>query len=672
LLLSRKCSVIILWLKNIKCNGNAKMPIITLPDGSHKKFNHNITVAELVSAIDASLAKGTLAGKVNGKLVDTTYKITENISFEAITANSDDALEIIRHSTAHVLAQAVKALFPTAQVSIGPVIENGFYYDFSFHRPFTPEDLFHIEKKMKEIIKSDLKFEKKVINREEALRLFNKMGEFYKVQIINAIPTNELLTIYKQGNFFDLCRGPHIPRTSFLKAFKLTSVAGAYWCGDSKNEMLQRIYGTAWSDKKALDSYLKRKEEAERRDHRLLAKKMELFHFQPEASGSVFWHPRGWQLIQTILKYLRDFQTKTGYQEISTPVILDIDLWKKSGHKEKFAEEMFVFNTEDKREYAIKPMSCPCHIQIFKHRITSYRDLPLRLAEFGCCHRNEPSGSLHGLMRLREFEQDDGHIFCSKEQIHSEVLAFIEQLHQVYRDFGFHDIIHKLSTRPERRVGSDEVWDCAEKALADALNSTTIPWEELPGEGAFYGPKIEFSLKDCLGRIWQCGTIQVDFSMPNRLGAEYVSNDGSKQNPVMLHRAILGSVERFVGILLEEYAGYLPLWLAPIQVVVIGISERHHSYVTEITEALKFEKIRVVSDLRNEKIGFKIREHTISRIPYVIVLGDQELEQQQVTLRSTSEKKSLSMHIDVLIEFLSKEIIKKKKQEILLKDPIVN
>ncbi|WP_423063708.1 threonine--tRNA ligase [Candidiatus Paracoxiella cheracis] len=631
------------------------MPNITLTDGSQKSFPKPITVREVAESIGAGLAKAALAGEVDGCLVDTFYEIDHDAKVRIITDKDPEGLEIIRHSAAHLLAHAVKELFPKVQVTIGPVIEDGFYYDFAVENPFTPEDLEKIEAKMKALAKADFQVSRRNIDRNEAIKLFEKMGEDYKVQIIKDIPGDEQLSVYQQGDFIDLCRGPHVPRTSLIKAFKLTKLAGAYWRGDSNNEMLQRVYGTAWADKKSLETYLKRLEEAEKRDHRLLAKKMDLFHFQPEAPGSVFWHPNGWAIVQAIRTYIRDFIRKHGYEEVHTPQLIDIELWKKSGHLAKFDQDIFTLSSEN-RGYAIKPMNCPGHVQIFKQGLKSYRDLPIRYAEFGSCHRNEPSGTLHGLMRVRAFVQDDAHIFCTEDQISGEILPFIDQIHEVYADFGFTDIIHKLSTRPEKRVGSDELWDKGEKALADALNAKGVEWEILPGEGAFYGPKIEFSLRDCLGRVWQCGTIQVDFSIADRLGAHYIAEDGSKKPPVMLHRAMLGSIERFLGIVLEEYAGSLPLWLAPVQVVVMNITDRQADYVKQIKENLQNLGLRVKSDLRNEKIGFKIREHTIARIPYQVVIGDREVANKTLAVRALESSETDTMSLDEFARHLQAEI----------------
>ena len=606
---------------------------VTLPDGSQRHFDAPVTVHEVAASIGAGLARAALGARVDGKLVDTSYTIAHDASLAIVTEKSDDALEIIRHSTAHLLAQAVKALFPSAQVTIGPVIEDGFYYDFAFERPFTPEDLAAIEKKMEELAAADIPVERSVMPRDEAVAFFRGMGEEYKAEIIASIPQGEDLSLYRQGDFIDLCRGPHVPSTGKLKAFKLTKLAGAYWRGDSRNEMLQRIYGTSWVDPKALKAYLHRIEEAERRDHRRIGKKLRLFHTQEEAPGMVFWHPRGWAVYQAIEQYMRAKLQRRGYQEIRTPQVVDFSLWQRSGHADKFAENMFALKSEE-RDFAVKPMNCPCHVQIFNQGLKSYRDLPLRLAEFGSCHRNEPSGSLHGLMRVRGFTQDDAHIFWTEAQIQAEVAQFIDLLHEVYADFGFSDVIYRLSTRPANRVGSDEIWDKAEQALADALNAQGLAWELLPGEGAFYGPKIEFSLRDCIGRVWQCGTIQVDFSMPGRLDAQYVAEDGSRQTPVMLHRAVLGSFERFIGILIEHHEGAFPAWLAPVQAVVMNITDAQREYALKVEESLKNNGFRVISDLRNEKIGFKIREHTLDKLPFLLVVGDREAETETVAVRT--------------------------------------
>jgi threonyl-tRNA synthetase len=609
------------------------MPIITLPDSSQKKFDHSVTVAEVAQSIGAGLAKAALAGLVNDRLVDTSFVIDTDAKLSIVTEKNPQGLEVIRHSTAHLLAHAVKELFPEAQVTIGPVIEDGFYYDFAFAKGFTPEDLIQIEAKMHELAKQNIPVTRSVMQREEAIKFFRAMGEEYKAKIIEEIPQNEELSLYKQGNFIDLCRGPHVPNAGMLKAFKLTKVSGAYWRGDSKNEMLQRIYGTAWPDKKSLDDYLHRLEEAEKRDHRKIAKKMDLFHQQEEAPGMIFWHAKGWTIYQTMLQYMREKLRGWDYHEVNTPQILNRQFWEKSGHWEKFQEEMFITESE-KNHFAVKPMSCPGHVQIFKQALHSYRDLPYRFAEFGSCHRNEPSGSLHGLMRVRHFTQDDGHIFCTEEQIASEIEQFIQQLKGVYADFGFDQILIKLSTRPPKRVGSEAIWDKAEASLEKVLNAAGVEWKLQPGDGAFYGPKIEFILKDCLGRFWTCGTIQLDFSMPERLGAHYIAEDSSKRTPVMLHRAILGTFERFMGILLEHYAGDLPLWLSPVQVMVMNITDQQADYAKEMAETLKNLHVRARSDLRNEKIGFKIREHSMHRVPYLLVIGDREVAQKQVAVRT--------------------------------------
>ena len=634
------------------------MPTITLPDGSQRSFDNPVSIHDVAADIGPGLAKAALAGKINDKLLDTSFVISNDAELSIITERDEEGLEIIRHSTAHLLAQAVKELYPDAQVTIGPIIENGFYYDFAYEPGFGPDDLVAIEKKMTELTKQNSEVTRSVMVREEAIDFFKDMGEDYKAKIIEDIPKGEELSLYKQGDFIDLCRGPHVPSTGKLKAFKLMKLAGAYWRGDSKNEMLQRIYGTAWTDKKALKAYLHRLEEAEKRDHRKLAKKLDLFHLQEEAPGMVFWHDKGWSVYQHVVEYIRDVLIENDYQEVHTPQVVDRSLWEKSGHWDKFQDMMFTTHSEN-RDYAVKPMNCPCHIQIFNQGLKSYRDLPLRMAEFGSCHRNEPSGTLHGLMRLRSFVQDDAHIFCTEDMIQGEVSKFIDLLFKVYADFGFKDIIIKLSTRPEERVGSDEDWDRAEHALERALNSKELDWDLQPGEGAFYGPKIEFSLKDCIGRVWQCGTIQVDFSMPGRLGADYVAEDGSKQVPVMLHRAILGSLERFIGILIEEFAGSFPLWLAPVQAVVMNITDKQAEYGKLIEENLKKQGIRVISDLRNEKIGFKIREHTIQRVPYILVIGDREMETNSVAVRTRDGEDLGSMPIEALSERLTGEIARR-------------
>ena len=631
------------------------MPLITLPDGSQRRFEYPVTLHEVASDIGPGLVKAALAGRVNGKLVDVSYLIEEDASLAIITAKDEEGLELIRHSTAHLMAHAVKSLFPDAQVTIGPTIENGFYYDFDYARSFTLEDLQKIEAKMVELASEDIAVERSVMSRDEAVVFFRDMGEEYKAEIIEEIPRDQEISLYRQGEFIDLCRGPHVPSTGKLKAFKLMKVAGAYWRGDSSNKMLQRIYGTAWPDKKSLNAYLHRLEEAEKRDHRRIAKRMELFHVQEEAPGMVFWHDNGWTIYREIEQYVRTILNRNGYQEVKTPSLADRVLWEKSGHWEKFADDMFTTQSEN-REYAIKPMNCPCHVQIYNHGLKSYRDLPLRMAEFGSCHRNEPSGTLHGLMRVRGFTQDDAHIFCTEDQIQEEVSKFIDLLYRVYSDFGFDKVIVKLSTRPENRVGSDEIWGKAEHALERALNEKGLAWDLQPGEGAFYGPKIEFSLMDCLDRVWQCGTIQVDFNMPGRLGAHYIAEDGSKQVPVMLHRAILGSMERFIGILIEHYAGRFPLWLAPVQAVVLNITDHQAEYVKKVSQMLIDQGVRVKTDLRNEKIGFKIREHTLQRVPYMLVVGDRELETGTVTVRTRSGDDLGSMTLEDVGQRLSLEI----------------
>ncbi len=631
------------------------MPVITLPDGSQRSYPNPVTIHDVAADIGPGLANAALAGKIGGELLDTSFLIETDTELSIITDRSDEGLEVIRHSTAHLLAQAVKQLFPDAQVTIGPVIDNGFYYDFSYQRPFTPEDLEAIEAKMAELSAADSPVERRVLSRDDAVAYFQGLGEAYKAEIIESIPSNEPLSLYRQGDFEDLCRGPHVPSTGKLKYFKLMKVAGAYWRGDSNNEMLQRIYGTAWSSKKELKAYLHRLEEAEKRDHRKLAKKFDLFHIQEEAPGMVFWHPKGWSIYTQIESYMREVQRHNGYREIKTPQVVDRTLWERSGHWDKFRDNMFTVESES-RDYAVKPMNCPCHIQVFNQGLKSYRELPLRLAEFGSCHRNEASGTLQGLMRVRGFVQDDAHIFCAEAQIQSEVSTFTDLLFEVYRDFGFEDVIIRLSTRPEQRVGSDEVWDKAEKALADALVAKGLDYELLPGEGAFYGPKIEFSLKDCLERVWQCGTIQVDFSMPGRLDAQYVAEDGSRQVPVMLHRAILGSFERFIGILIEHYEGAFPAWLAPCQAVVMNITDAQADYVSNVAEALKNKGFRVENDLRNEKIGFKIREHTIQKVPYLLVIGDREVETQTVAVRTRSGEDLGIMQVSAFAELLAQDV----------------
>jgi threonyl-tRNA synthetase len=636
------------------------MPRITLPDASHRDFDHPVTVGEVAAAIGAGLAKAALAGRVDGILVDTSFLIERDATLAIVTGRDADGLEVIRHSCAHLLAQAVKALFPEAQVTIGPVIEDGFYYDFAYHRPFTPEDLDAISARMLELAQADLSITRAEMPRDAAVDYFRGIGEEYKAEIIAAIPEDQTISLYSQGDFTDLCRGPHVPSTGKIPAFKLTKVAGAYWRGDSANAMLQRIYGTAWQSKKDLDAYLHRIEEAEKRDHRKLGRRLDLFHVQEEAPGMVFWHPRGWTLYTQIEGYMRQMQRAAGYQEIRTPQLVDFSLWQRSGHADKFGADMFSLQI-DERAFAIKPMNCPCHVQVYNQGLRSYRDLPLRLAEFGSCHRNEPSGSLHGIMRVRGFTQDDAHIFCTESQIQSEVARFIDFLHRIYADFGFNEVIYRLSTRPAQRVGSDEVWDRAEQALADALNHQGLDWELLPGEGAFYGPKIEFSLKDCIGRVWQLGTIQVDFSMPERLGAQYVAQDDSRQVPVMLHRAVLGSFERFIGILIEQYEGAFPPWLAPEQAVVLNITDNQAGYVREVTEALQNKGFRVTNDLRNEKIGFKIREHTLLKTPYLLIVGDREAQARSVAVRTREGADLGTMTLERFVELLDERVSQRSR-----------
>jgi threonyl-tRNA synthetase len=630
------------------------MPNIRLPDGSIRKFDQPVSVAELAQSIGAGLARAALAAKVDGRLVDTSHRIEADAEVAIITDKDALGVEILRHSTAHLLAHAVKGLFPDAQVTIGPIIEDGFYYDFSYKRPFTPEDLAAIEQRMAEIVKRDLKVERTLMPRDEAVGFFRHMGEHYKAQIIASIPDGEPISLYRQGDFVDLCRGPHVPSTGKLKVFKLMKVAGAYWRGDSKNEMLQRIYGTAWSRKEDQDAYLHRLEEAEKRDHRKLGRQLDLFHLQDEAPGMVFWHPKGWVIWQTIEQYMRRVQRENGYFELKTPQVIDVSLWKRSGHWDNFRENMF-FTESESRDYAVKPMNCPGHVQVFNQGIKSYRDLPLRLAEFGSCHRNEPSGALHGLMRVRGFVQDDAHIFCAEGQIEPEVTGFIDLLQRVYADFGFDEILVRLSTRPPKRVGADEVWDRAEVALKTALDARRLAWELNPGEGAFYGPKIEFSLKDSLGRVWQCGTLQLDFSMPGRLGAEYVADDNTRRTPVMLHRAILGSFERFIGILIEHYAGAMPIWLAPVQAVVMNISEHQADYAQRVTETLLKAGLRAETDLRNEKISYKIREHSLQKLPYQVVVGDKEMAAQEVAVRTRKGEDLGQMALESFISRIQAE-----------------
>lgn len=635
------------------------MPVITLPDGSIREFDHAVTVMDVAQSIGSGLAKATLAGRVNNVLVDASTLIDKDASLQIITAKDEEGVDVIRHSTAHLLAQAVKQLFPEAQVTIGPVIENGFYYDFSYQRPFTPDDLKAIEIKMQQLVAEDILISRSVLSRDAAVSFFKDLGENYKAELIESISAEQELSLYQQGGFTDLCRGPHVPSTGKLSTFKLMKIAGAYWRGNSENEMLQRIYGTAWGDKKELQAYLHRLEEAEKRDHRKLAKTLDLFHTQEEAPGMVFWHEKGWIIYQQIEQFIREKLRVNGYGEVKTPQLVDRTLWEKSGHWDKFGAMIFTTHSEH-RDYAIKPMNCPCHVQIYNQGIKSYRDLPIRIAEFGSCHRNEPSGTLHGLMRVRNFVQDDAHIFCTENQIQDEVSVFIDMLFSVYKDFGFEEVIMKLSTRPENRVGDDSVWDKAESALELALNNKGLKWDLQPGEGAFYGPKIEFSLKDCIGRVWQCGTIQVDFSMPGRLGATYIAEDGSKQVPVMLHRAILGSLERFLGILIEEYAGTFPVWLAPVQVMVINIADRHADYASKIMRDLEQQGIRVKIDLRNEKIGFKIREHSMQRVPYLVIIGDKELEEKNITVRTQKGEDLGGLSVNDFAGLVKQEIIDRK------------
>ncbi|MFQ6332943.1 threonine--tRNA ligase [Methylophilus sp. 3sh_L] len=636
------------------------MPNIRLPDGSVRQFEHAVTVAEVAANIGTGLAKAALAGKVTypgqeAKLVDTSHQITQDVELAIITDKNEEGLEIIRHSTAHLLAYAVKELFPDAQVTIGPVIDNGFYYDFSYKRPFTPDDLVAIEKKMAELAKKDEKVERKVLPRDEAVAYFKSINEHYKAEIIASIPSNEDVSLYSEGTFTDLCRGPHVPNTGKLKAFKLMKLAGAYWRGDSNNEMLQRVYGTAWRNKEELEAYLHMLEEAEKRDHRKLGKQLDFYHMQDDAPGMVFWHPRGWVIWQEVEQYMRAKFREYDYQEVRTPTVLDKTLWEKSGHWQNYRDNMFVTQSEN-RDYAVKPMNCPGHIQIFNSSLHSYRDLPLRLAEFGSCHRNEPSGSLHGLMRVRGFTQDDAHIFCMESQVEAEVADFIKMLYEVYKDFGFDDVIVKLSTRPEKRVGTEEAWDMAETALANAIKANGLEFEYQPGEGAFYGPKIEFTLKDSLGRMWQCGTIQLDPNLPERLGAEYVAEDNTRQRPIMLHRAIVGSMERFLGILIENFAGAMPVWLSPVQVMVLNISDNQADYVRQVVENLKKNGIRCDFDLRNEKITYKIREHSLQKMPYLIVVGDKEMQNGHVAVRTRKGEDLGAMSVDAFVARVQQDI----------------
>ncbi len=631
------------------------MPVITLPDGSQRSFVQPVTVADVALSIGTGLARAALAGKVDGKLVDTSHLMEQDADLAIITDKNAEGVEIIRHSTAHLLAHAVKELFPDAQVTIGPVIENGFFYDFSYKRPFTPEDLAAIEKRMGEIAKLDLPVARRVLPRDEAVAYFKHIGENYKAEIIESIPADQDVSLYSEGEFTDLCRGPHVPSTGKLKAFKLMKLAGAYWRGDSKNEMLQRIYGTAWAKKEELDAYLHQIEEAEKRDHRKLGKQLELFHMQDSSPGMVFWHPKGWTLWQEVEQYMRRKFREHDYKEVRTPTIMDRTLWEKSGHWENYHDNMFTTCSES-RDYAVKPMNCPGHVQIFNHGLHSYRDLPLRLAEFGSCHRNETSGSLHGLMRVRGFTQDDAHIFCTEGQVQPEVSNFIVMLNEVYRDFGFDEVLVKLSTRPDKRVGSDETWDKAEAGLAAALQQNGLAYDIQPGEGAFYGPKVEFTLKDSLGRLWQCGTIQLDFNLPVRLDAEFVDEDNSRKPPVMLHRAILGSMERFIGILIEHHAGAFPLWLAPIQAVVMNISQAQEEYAAQVVQVLREAGLRTQLDLRNEKITYKIREHSLQKLPYQLIVGDKEVAEKLVAVRTRSGEDIGQMTLEALLQRFKSEI----------------
>ena len=638
------------------------MPIITLPDGSEKNYESSVTIEKIATDIGPGLAKAALAGRVNGNLLDTCIPITNNAEIKIITSKDNEGLEIIRHSFAHLLGHAVKQLYPEAKMAIGPVIEDGFYYDISYKDTFTPVDLEKIEKRIKELINKDYDVDVEVVSPEKATQVFSERGETFKLEIIKNIPKDEIIKLYKHEEYIDMCRGPHVPNTRHLRAFKLMKVSGAYWRGDSNNEMLQRIYGTAWKNSKELKEYINRIEEAEKRDHRKLGKKLSLFHFQEEAPGMIFWHPNGWTIYRVLQDFIRETISKYDYQELKSPQIVCRSLWEKSGHWDKFKEDMFTTTSENK-EYAIKPMNCPCHVQVFNQGLKSYRDLPIRLSEFGSCHRNEPSGALHGLMRVRNFVQDDGHIFCTNEQIQEEVQSFIDLVFEVYKAFGFNSILIKLSTRPEKRVGSDEVWDKSEKALSDALDSKGLDWSLLPGEGAFYGPKIEFSLKDCLNRVWQCGTIQVDFSMPERLNSSYIDVDGKKQPPVMLHRAILGSFERFIGILIENYSGNLPIWLCPLQIVVMGITDRNNDACLDTKSKLINYGFRASVDTRNEKVGFKIREHTMQRIPFLIIIGDKEEENNEISVRTREGKDLGKMTLDKFKLIMDESISKKSLLE---------
>ncbi len=638
------------------------MPVVTLPDGSQRTFDTPVTVLDVAADIGAGLAAATIAGQVNGQLMDASDLLRDNSSLRIITSRDSEGLDIIRHSCAHLVGHAVKQLFPEAKMVIGPVIEDGFYYDIAIDEPFLLSDLEKIENRMLELAKTDYAVVKKVMPRDAVIDQFVHRGEDFKLRLIDEMPNERHMALYFHEEYVDMCRGPHVPNTKFLRHFKLTKISGAYWRGDAKNQQLQRIYGTAWAEKKQLKVYLNGIAEAEKRDHRKIGKKLDLFHTQEEAPGMVFWHPAGWSIYQVIERYMRDKQKVHGYQEIKTPQVVDIDLWQRSGHADKFADGMFTLQA-DERQFAVKPMNCPCHVQVFNQGLKSYRDLPLRLAEFGSCHRNEPSGSLHGIMRVRSFTQDDAHIFCTEDQIQLEVARFIDMLHEVYADFGFREVIYRLSTRPVERVGSDQDWDRAEAALAEALNSEGLPWEKLPGEGAFYGPKIEFSLKDCIGRIWQLGTIQVDFSMPGRLDAQYVAEDGARKVPVMLHRAVLGSFERFIGILIEHYEGSFPVWLAPRQAVVVNITDKHAAYATDVAERLQAAGFRAETDLRNEKIGFKIRELELAKVPYVVIVGDAEMESGEVSVRARHGQDLGSLSQEGFIAMLADEVARKGRTQ---------
>jgi threonyl-tRNA synthetase len=632
------------------------MPVITLPDGSQRTYSEAVSIEKVAADIGPGLAKAALAGKVDGRLVDTSYVIDRDARLAIVTDRDPEGLEVIRHSTAHLLAQAVKQLFPDAQVTIGPVIEDGFYYDFSYKRPFTPEDLVAIEERMRDLSKADHKVTRRVMRRDDAVKFFRDQGEVYKAEIIASIPASEEISLYGQSDWVDLCRGPHVPSTGKLRAFKLMKIAGAYWRGDSRNEMLQRIYGTAWPDDKQLKAYLTRLEEAEKRDHRKIGKEQDLFHFQEEAPGAVFWHPKGWTMFQALIAYMREKQRIAGYQEVNAPEIMDAELWRRSGHLEKFGENMFLTKTPDERVYAIKPMNCPGHVQIFNQGLRSYRDLPLRFAEFGKVHRYEPSGALHGLMRVRAFTQDDAHVFVTEDQLVEESVRGIHLLLSIYRDFGFDDVRVKFSDRPEKRVGSDDIWDRAEQALQDATRAAGVEFTLNKGEGAFYGPKLEFVLKDAIGRDWQCGTWQVDLNMPGRLGAHYIDDHSEKRTPIMLHRAIFGSLERFIGILIEHHAGRLPAWLAPVQAVVLNITDNQAEYALKVTETLKNQGLRVAADLRNEKVGFKIREHTLQRVPYLLVAGDREAGSNSLAVRTRNGKDLGAMSVDIIAAKLAEEV----------------